>query len=266
MEQKTKIYLNYLSNDEKIKMTDALWFLRSEDKESRSMFERIVNDIYGPDRKFDYPSDNGHRPSESTSKGGGGKYYHTIIQFEYKHLTEEAIKVLGSNEDDEYCWRYFYAIAIGKEDRQLYLLSFSNACSPNWNNEYNVQRKMELKDVDFQILTRSGLIYRMCDSLHAAINDELWSKESTFSTSTDGIRLVVKDQHGNYATIEGKTLDDVFRDYADNYTGYRNYRRQMASEWEIVNDKAKASYEEWKKTAKGLKSDFDKFYGGGIVD
>ena len=78
--------------------------------------------------------------------------------------------------------------------------------------------------------------------------------------------MVVKDQHGNYCTIEGKTLDDVFRDYADHYTGYRNYRRQMASEWEIVNDRAKASYDEWKKTAKGLKSDFDKFYGSGIVD
>ena len=266
MEQKkTKIYLNYLGNDEKMSMTDALSFLRSDDKESRKMFERIVREIYGVDRKFDYPSDNGHRPSESTSKDGCGKYYHTIIQFEQKDLTEEAIEHLG-RYDGEWDWRYFYAIAIGKEDRQLYLVSFSNAYSPNWNHEYNVQRKMELKDVDFQVLTRSGLIYRMDDSLHGAINDELWSKESTFSTSTDGIRLIVKDQHGNYCTIEGETLDVVFRDYANNYTGYRNYRRQMASEWEIVNDKAKASYEEWKKTATNLKSDFDKFYGGGIVD
>ena len=260
----TKIYLNYLNADEKMKMTDALSFLRSDDKESRAMFEKIVNDIYGIGIKFDYPSDNGHRPSEGTSRSCG-KYYHTIIQFEQKDLTKEAIEHLG-HYDGEWDWRYFYAIVIGKEDRLLYLVSFSNACSPNWNHEYNVQRIMELKDVNFPILTRSGLIYRMCDSLHAAINDELWSNDSTFSTSNEGIRLVVKDQHGNYTTIEGKTLDDVFRDYADNYTGYRNYRRQMASEWEIVNDKAKASYEEWKKTAKGLKSDFDKFYGGGIVD
>lgn len=261
----TKIYLNYLGKAEQETMTNALSFLRSEDKASRAMFERIAGEIYGPDRKFDYPSDNGHRPSESTSKGGGGKYYHTIIQFGQKDLTDEAIEHLG-RYDGEWDWRYFYAIAIGKEDRQLYLLSFSNACSPNWNHEYNVQRRMELKDVDFPILKQGGLVYRMCDSLHAAINDELWGGESTFTASNNGVRLVVKDQHGNYCAIEGSTLDDVFRDYADNYTGYRNYRRQMASEWEIVNDRAKASYEEWKKTAKNLKSDFDKFYGGGIVD
>ena len=77
-------------------------------------------------------------------------------------------------------------------------------------------------------------------------------------TVTDADKIIYIDEE-NFP-------DDVFRDYTDNYTGYRNYRRQMASEWEIVNDKAKASYEEWKKTAKGLKSDFDKFYGGGIVD
>lgn len=259
----TKIYLNYLDKGEKERMTDALSFLRSENKESRAMFERIVDNVYGPDRKFDYPSDNGHRPSEGTCRTCG-KYYHTIIQFEQKDLTEDALKALGSC--DEWDWRYFYAISIGKDDRQLYLVSFSNECSPNWNNKYNIQRCMELKDVDFLILRESGLVYRMCDSLHAAINGELWSKESTFSTSTDGVRMVVKDQHGNYTSIVGETLEQIFRDYADHYTGYRNYRRQMASEWEIVNDRAKTSYEEWKKTAKGLKSDFDKFYGGGIVD
>lgn len=264
MEQKTKIYLNYLNVDEEMRMTDVLSFLRKDDAESRAMLEMIVNEIYGPGRKFDYPSDNGHRPTEGTSRSCG-KHYHTIIQFKQKDLTKEAIEHLG-HYDGESDWRYFYAISIGEEDRKLYIVSFSNACSPNWNGEYNVQRIMELKDVNFPILTRSGRIYRMCDSLHAAINDELWSKESTFLTSNDGVRLVLKDQHGNYCTVKGNNLNDVFRDYADNYTGYRNYRRQMASEWEIVNDKAKASYEEWKKTAKGLKSDFDKFYGGGIVD
>lgn len=264
MEQKkTNIYLSYLGDDEKMRMTDALCFLRTEDKESKEFFEKITNSIYGPGITFGYPTDNGHRPSEG-SCGSRGKYYHTIIQFEQKHLTEEALKALGSC--DEWDWRYFYAISVGKDDRKLYLVSFSNAYSPNWNHEYNVQRKMELKDVDFQILTRSGMIYRMCDSLHAAINKELWSNEPLFSVNSECVRLVVKDQHGNYCTIEGGTVEDVFRDYADNYTGYRNYRRQMASEWEIVDDEAKQKFEEWKETAKGLKSDFDKFYGGGIVD
>ena len=264
MEQKkTKIYLNYLNDDEKMRMTDTLLFLRRDDNGSKAMLGRIASEIYGIGRQFEYPSDNGHRPGESSSHRGN-KYYHTVIQFEQKDLTDEALKALGSR--DEWDWRYFYAIAIGRDDRKLYLISFSNACSPNWNNEYNAQMVMELGDVDFQILKRNGLIYRMDDSLHAAINDEIWSNEPTFSVSTDGVCMVVKDQHGNYCSIEGKTQDEVFRDYADNYTGYRNYRRQMASEWEIVNDKAKESYEEWKKIAKELKSDFDKFYGGGIVD
>jgi hypothetical protein len=76
----------------------------------------------------------------------------------------------------------------------------------------------------------------------------------------------VKDQHGNYCYIRGTDIDSVFRDYADNYTGYRNYRRQMASEWEIVDKATKRRYTEWQQTSTGLKSDFDKFYGGGIVD
>lgn len=264
--EKTKIYLNYLAKDEKDKMTSALSFLRSDDKESRAMFERIVNDVYGPDRKFDYPCDNGRRPSEGTSRNyGKTMYVHTVVQFEQKDLTEQAIEHLGKY-DGEWDWRYFYAIGVGEEDRRLYLLSFSNACSPNWNDEYNIQRYMEWKDVDFPILKPEGMVYRMCDSLHAAINAELWSKVPAFTEGPGVCRMVVRDQHGNYTTIEGCSAEDVFRDYTDNYTGYRNYRRQMASEWEIVSDKAKASYEEWKKTAKGLKSDFDKFYGGGIVD
>ena len=259
------IYLSYLNGDEKQRMTDALSFLRSNDKENKAMFERIVNETYGIEHELNYPTDNGNRPSESTSQYGSS-YYHTIVQFEFKYLTEDAIKALGENEKDQYCWRYFYAIAINKESRLPYLLSFSNACSPNWNNRYRVENAWPLKDVDFPILTQSGIIYRMCDSLHAAINDMLWKDKSTFTASADGIKMVVKDQHGNYCTIEGTTLEEVFRNYANNYTGYRNYRRQMASEWEIVNNKARESFVEWEKTAKGLKSDFDKFYGGGIVD
>ena len=261
--KETKIYLNYLNKDEKARMTNALSFLHSDDNESRSMFERVAAEIYGLDCKFSYPTDNGRRPIEGTS-GSNGVYLHTIVQFEQKDLTEDALKALGSC--DEWEWRYFYAIAIGKDDRKLYLVSFSNACSPNWNQEYKIQRRIELKYVDFLILKSSGLVYRMDDSLHAAINGELWSKEPAFTESADGVRIVVKDQHGNYCTIEGCTLDDVFRNYANNYTGYCNYRRQMASEWEIVDDAVRERFTDWKKTAKGLKSDFDKFYGGGIVD
>ena len=262
----TKIYLNYLSNEEKVNMTNALAFLRKDDKASRKMFERIAGEIYGPDRRFDYPADNGHRPSEGSSRNyEKTMYLHTVVQFEQKDLTAAAIEHLGKYEGS-WDWRYFYAIAVGKDDRKMYLVSFSNACSPNWNNEYNIQRYMELKDVDFPILKADGLVYRMCDSLHAAINAELWGKQEAFTEGPGYCRMMVRDQHGNYTTIEGCSAEDVFRDYADNYTGYRNYRRQMASEWVIVDDAVRESFKEWQQTANGLKSDFDKFYGGGIVD
>ena len=78
--------------------------------------------------------------------------------------------------------------------------------------------------------------------------------------------MVIKDQHGNTTEITNTTIDKLFKDFADNYTGYRDYRRQTASEWKIVDNTTRLKYEEWKKTAKDLKSDWDKFYGGGIVD
>ena len=259
----TKIYLNYLDKNEKVRMTNVMPFLHGGN-EGKDKLTAIANDVYGGDARLELAHDNGKSAWGSVSNYRKAMYFYTVIQFEKKDLTEQALSVLGSTESSDF--PYYYAISLCKEDRRLYLVSFQDECSPNWNGRYDTQHHVELEKVDFPVLQDDHVIYRMDDALHAAINDELWSNDSTFSTSNDGIRLVVKDQHGNYTTIEGKSLDDVFRDFADNYTGYRNYRRQMASEWEIVNDKAKASYEDWKKTAKGLKSDFDKFYGGGIVD
>lgn len=261
--EKTKIYLNYLAKDEKVRMTDVMPFLHGGN-DGKDRLIAIANEVYGGDARLELAHDNGKSAWGSVSNYRKAMYFYTVIQFEKKDLTEHALSVLGQTTSSSF--PYYYAISLCKEDRRLYLVSFQDECSPNWNGRYDTQHYVELEEVDFPVLQDGCFIYRMDDALHAAINGELWGNKSTFTASSEGIRLAVKDQHGNYTTIEGATLDGVFRDYTDNYTGYRNYRRQMASEWEIVSDKAKASYEEWKKTAKGLKSDFDKFYGGGIVD
>ena len=47
---------------------------------------------------------------------------------------------------------------------------------------------------------------------------------------------------------------------------YEEYTTNELLNQNYTFDEVLELYEEWKKTAKGLKSDFDKFYGGGIVD
>lgn len=263
----TSIYLSWLDKAERTRITDALPFLLNGEQKSRDELIQIASVLYGPNQMFRFVANNGHLPSEYRSQTyGGKKTFYTLIQFERKHLSDKCISVLGERDSYSYEWRYFYGISVCDEDRELYLISFSNACSPNWNLEYNAQMYVKLKEVDFPILKEDGELYRMDDSLHAAINEKIAQNQPQFLQTENFVLLSVKDQHGNYKTISGKNLDEVFRDYADNYTGYRNYRRQMASEWVIVSDNARQKFEEWKKTAKGLKSDFDKFYGGGIVD
>ena len=259
-----KIYISHIDNVEKAKMTMALPFLYSKDDESKNELINLANTLYSKDKEITMQRDNGNLPCEHGCRTySKDKHFYNLIQFEQKDLTDEAINALG--KDDEFDWRYFYSIAICREDRELYLLSFSNACSPNWNGEYNLRRCLKLQDVDFPILKEDRFIYRIEDVLHGAINEKLMSNVETFKADDNHVSMVIKDQHGNYKKIEANSLEDLFRDFADNYCGYRNYKRQMASEWEIVNDVAKQTYEEWKENAKGLKSSFDKFYGG-IVD
>ena len=264
--KETKMYLNYLNEVESAKMTIKLDFLNSGNPESKSKLISLASSLYSKDTRLNFISNNGRRPSEYTCRTyGKDKVFYTLVQFKQENLTEQILNELGSY-DGEWSWRYFYAISLCEQDRELYIVSFSNACCPNWNNEYNVQKFKKLQDVDFPILKKNCTIYRMDGSLHAAINEELIENKITFNATENLVSMTIKDQHGNYCELEGKSIEDVFRNYADNFTGYRNYRRQMASEWEIVSDYARDLFVEWKKTAKGLKSDFDKFYGGGIVD
>lgn len=264
--KETKMYLNYLNEVESAKMTIALDFLNSGNPESKSKLISLASSLYSEDTRLYFICDNGRSPSEKSCRTyGKEKVFYTLIQFKQEDLTKQMTDELGIY-DGEWSWRYFYAISLCEQDRELYIVSFQNACCPNWNNEYNVRKYKNLQDVDFPILKKDCTIYRMDDSLHAAINEKLIENKITFNATENLVSMTIKDQHGNYCEINGKSVEDVFRNYADNFTGYRNYRRQMASEWEIVSDYARSLFEEWKKTAKGLKSDFDKFYGGGIVD
>lgn len=263
MEQKIKIYLNYLSKDEKERMTKNLDFLLSGDKNGVGNFIEMTNRLYGEEVKLDFLWDNGKYPHEWRANYGELHFY-TIMLFEKKHLTEQSIKELGSTDSSDF--PYHYAISLCKEDRKVYLVSFSDRFSPNWNLEYRIERYIPLYEIDFPILRKDGVIYKMDNALHSAINSILYKGKSLFKEDCNEVRMIVRNQHGDYCEISGHTTDEVFRDYADNYTGYRNYRRQMASEWEIADEMARDRFEQWKKTAKGLKSDFDKFYGGGIVD
>lgn len=262
---KTKIYLNYLAKEEKERMTAAMPFLINGGNDGKQELLEIANDLYNESVTLDFAWDNGNCPNGWRAKNRkGDKHFYTIIDIEEKDLTDKAIETLG--KCDDHYFRWFHGITLCKEDRQLYLISFSEHCSPNWNKEYDAETYMELKDVDFPILRENSLIYRMDNALHMAINDRLMADKQMFTEKDGEVIMGVKDQHGNYTQIKGVSRDDVFRSYANNFTGYRNFRRQMASEWEIVDDNARKDYEEWKQTAKNLKSDFDKFYGSGIVD
>lgn len=263
-----ELYLNGLNNTEKIVMTNFLSFLRNpRDTESKDELTEIANTLYGWDIQIGLGWCNGNTADESVARPRYQKddwYYNLINLGEHSVMTDQALNMFGKCLDWD--WRLMYAIALRKEDRKLYVISYSNACQPNWNNEYNLQRSVALDDVDFPLLKDGCAIYRIEDNLHAAINEKLYMGKTAFAVNAYGVSMLVKDQHGNYTYVQGKTTDDVFREYADKYTGYRNFRRQGVSEWKIVDADALRIFDEWKQTAKGLKSDFDKFYGGGIVD
>lgn len=268
-QKETKIYLNYLSKDEKENMTNILAFLRTNDDESKENLIKMAAELYAKDKTIRVIHDNGRAPSACSSfTRCKDKKFWTIVEFKKENLTPQALKLMGqeSESDKKYGFWYYYAISLCDEDRELYLTSFQDKCSPNWNGEYCIEWCKKLGDINFVILQENATIYRMDNALHAAINDKLAAMRPMFVESEGRVVMTVRDQHGNYCDIEGSSLEEVFRNYADNYTGYRDYRRQMASEWEIADDGIRQKYEEWKQTAKGLKSSFDKFYGGGIVD
>ena len=260
--KKTKIHLRSLPTTEKCELTNVLSFLWIPKSDTKRYLANLANNLYARDINLELVALNGHLAPECRASSRDKNFYN-LVQFKKEDLTPPALQFLGEN--NSFDWQHFYAISICREDRELYLISFSNACSPNWRDEYNVQRCMKLQDVDFGILKHGSYIYRMDAALHKAISKDILREQTTFCQEGKPF-MVVMDQYGNRAKICGDSIDAIFRDYADNYTDYRDYRHQSASEWEIVNHSAREMFTQWKKTATGLKSSFDKFYRGGIVD
>lgn len=260
-----KLRLRSLCNEEKEIMVKQLKFLFDPKSKSKDTIIKLADKLYGGDTRFEFILDNGHSPvADNATTYMKDKHYYTLVRFEAKHMTSEALDFFGHSDDWDF--RYYYGLSVCKEDRKLYIVSFKDRCCPNWNNEYRIQRAMSLDMLNIPILDKKGTIYGMCNSLHIALNEKIWKKKPLLIEEEGKVSMAVKDQHGNYCYIQGADIESVFRDYADNYTGYRSYRNQMASEWEIVDKATELRYAEWQQTAKGLKSDFDKFYDGGIVD
>lgn len=262
-----KLRLGYIDNAENATLKESLAFLYNPQSETKSALMALADKLYGGDKRFEIVSDNGRTPeayrAESSTRN---KHFFTLVRFDDKNMTQEALNFFGWSRDWDF--RFYYGLCVCEEDRKLYIVSFKNTCSPNWNNEYYVVLPLPLdsEELDFPILKEDGTMYAICDSLHIALNEKYWETKPHYIEKDDYFAMLVKDQHGNYRYIEGESYNFVFRDYADNYTGYRNYRRQMASEWEIVSEEVKDDFELWKCLATGLKTDFDKFYGNGVVD
>lgn len=261
---KVNLRLESLNKEERANMATVLDFLFNPDRPSKDIIINLVSQIYG-NKYFNIVSDNGHTPiAYHATTYEKDKHWFTLARFEENQMTSEALDFFGRDDDRDF--RRYYGLGICKEDGILYAVSLQERCSPNWNNAYLIGMVSPLKELSFPILKTNGTICAMCDTLHDAINNKIWSEKPLFLEEGGVVSMAVKDQHGNYCYIKGPSVDNVFRDYADNYTDYRSYRNQMASEWRIADPVTRQRYEEWKKSAAGLKSSFDKFYGGGIVD
>lgn len=256
-----RLHLNYLSDQEKRGMTDNLSFLKTADKANRDNFIALAKSVY-EDGPLELYKENGHPSSEWGCNCFEVRFF-TLLYFSRNTLTEPALERLGTSHSRNF--PYYYAICINEKTRGVFLVSFMDKCSPNWNDIYNMEHALPMEEVDFPILNNEGVVYRMEDNLHKAVNQQRYADHPTF-INDEIVKMLVCDQHGNYKYIEGRNVDSVFRDYADNHTGYRDYRRPTASEWSICDPTAKQMFDEWKANAVGLMSDFDKFYSGGIVD
>lgn len=260
----TRIYLNYLTRDEGFRLAlIALPFLKRGGEEGKRELITASNNLYGADKKLDFGWDNGRYP-DGYAVAKGDKHYITLIKSEKRDMTQEALDLLGSTDNTNF--PYHYAIMLGREDRLLYVASFSDRYCPNWTNKYDMEHLMPIWDVTIPLLKEDAPICMMDDALHEELNRRLADGQPMSGESVGYAWFKVHDQHGNYTDVGGETMERAFRSYADNYTGYQSFRKPMASEWVICDPKVRERYNDWRKTAKGLKSDFDKFYGGAVVD
>lgn len=257
------IYLSYITKNEARKIMALMPFLTRGGEEGKNGLARIANKIYDKSMNLFYKSCNGRYPDEYAAMKDDECFY-TLIDFRKDAMTDEALERFGST--DSINFSYYYAIMLGRNDRKLYVASFQDKYCPNWNLDYKVRHIEPFADVTIP-LVRDGCVFtKIEDALHREINRIQAESRPAFIELPGYVQMMVCDQHGTYEDIIGDTVEDVFRDYADNYTGYQSFRRPGASEFVIYDPKVRERFNTWKATAKGLKSDFDKFYGGAVVD
>lgn len=259
--QNVRFFVSYANKAESDNIINYFPFLVKNDTESRREFCEVVESVY-EGVNIDFITN--VKQNEITSKFMSVRF-HNIVRFEEKHLTDQAINALGGKYRGSWDWRYLYGIAIHNETRKPFLVAFSNACSPNWNEQYNTEHLIPLEEVDFPILKEDGVIYKIEDNFHAEINNRIFEGTPLYTEKDGMLEMWIADQHGNRKKLSG-SVESVFRDFADNHTDYRNFRRPDVSEWYIVDENLNERFYAWKETAQGLKSGFDKFYGSGIVD
>lgn len=257
------LYLEYITKEEAQEIMPTMPFLTRGGGEGKESLVSMVNNIY--DKSMGLKADwcNGRYPDEYCAEQGD-KLYYTLIEFSAEDMTEDAIKMFGKPTNEYF--PYYYAIMLGRDDRRLYVASFIDNGVPNWNTEYKIKRVESFENVTIPLIKDGCVFYKIDDALHREVNRIRYQSIPVFSETPGNVQMTVRDQHGHYKNIKGATIEEVFRDYADNYTGYQSFRRPRASEYIICDANARNRFDDWKMKAKGLKSDFDKFYGNAVVD
>lgn len=163
----------------------------------------------------------------------------------------------------------YNCVMLDINDFKLYKGIIYEPYAPNWNHEYRIEYKEEMKDGMTAFNSMEELFYVERTFL-SILHDDFYKRCVDFVEQPDSDGLfkvtIADDRTGRRIVIGDKSIDAVFKTIADKYQGIRNYRRMNAVECDIVNADTKKKFDDWKLTASGLKSDFDKFYGGGIVD
>ena len=155
-------------------------------------------------------------------------------------------------------------------DGHLYYGTVHESYCPNWNHECEVV---------------SGTIVPLCDKVSKGIPDMMEETFMCFINEYDerdrehqdhvqepdysGMYMVwVKDDRtAELKSVTSGSIDNLFAYIANEMQGYRDYRRQDAAEYVILNEDTERMFSTWKlQNPNLLKSGFSKFYGEGIVD
>lgn len=228
-------------------------------------FVKKMTDYYSKVDKFDMYRPNGNTPYEYGATDYTGHTLYAIVGIDRRNLNQEHRAASHKESGD---FPTYYAISVDSKTNELFFMAYSDVCSPNWNREYRVIKATPLEDIGTPLVDSYKKISKIDKSVLQFIRDNAEENDDDFYKCDDGIWSITiqADLTGARVTLKGSSKEDIFRNIADNYQGQRNMRCPSTSNYDLVSVKGKAEFDEWIKTAKGLKSSFDKFYRGGFVD